>query len=170
MKRLLGLPLTVAAVLLSVALGFMNAGCWAQVAPSLQKPPVTQATKKKGLVPARRLEMALQKSQEPDTLLPVLMHTIERGLRGSRRSGSSELDRIFDRVIQRHPEVDRRLLQNLVTDYRALPASVRARGLPRRYSKPRPCAPHRSFRHSDVGQAGAGNTQNRSFPPADGAR
>jgi len=130
MKRLLGLPLTVAAVLLSVALGFMNAGCWAQVAPSLQKPPVTQATKKKGLVPARRLEMALQKSQEPDTLLPVLMHTIERGLRGSRRSGSSELDRIFDRVIQRHPEVDRRLLQNLVTDYRALPASVRARGLP----------------------------------------
>ncbi|GIV21734.1 MAG: hypothetical protein KatS3mg023_3485 [Armatimonadota bacterium] len=132
MKRLFGFPVMGVAVLLSVVLVAMQGSCWAQVAPPLQKPPspAGQTTKKEGLAPAKRLEMALQKSQEPDTLLPVLMHTIERGLQGSQRSGSSELDRIFDRVIQRHPEVDRRLLQNLATDYRALPASVRTRGLP----------------------------------------
>lgn len=134
MKRLFHFPSMGVALLLLlvVAVWVLSDSCWAQVAPSLQKPPAPagQATKKKGLAPAKRLEMALQKSQEPDALLPVLMHTIERGLQGSRRNGSSELDRIFDEVIRRHPEVDRRLLQNLVADYRALPASVRTRGLP----------------------------------------
>jgi len=102
------------------------------VPPSPQKAPsqAEKTTKKKGLLPIKRLEIALQKSQEPDVLLPVLMHTIERGLQGSRRSGSSELDQIFDRSIQRHPEVDQQVLQRLVADYRAIPASIRTRGLP----------------------------------------
>lgn len=132
MKCLFRFPLMGVAVLLSVAFFVFRDSCWAQVAPPLQKPssPAAQATKKRGLAPAVRLERALQKSQEPDVLLPVLMHTMERGLQGSRRNGSSQLDRIFDEVIRRHPEVDRRLLQNLVADYRALPASVRTRGLP----------------------------------------
>ena len=128
----LRLPVAHVAVLLSMVLWGGNCGCWAQVAPSLQKPPSSseQATKKKALAPAKRLELVLQNSPEPDVLLPVLMHTIDRGLQGSARAGSSDLDRVFDRVIQRHPEIDRRLLGNLVRDYRALPASVRARGLP----------------------------------------
>lgn len=106
---------------------------WAQVMRPPLEGPSGQAgvqAKKKGLTPVKRLELALQKDQEPDVLTPIVMHTIERGLQGSRRSGSSELDRIFDQVLQRHPEVDKQLLQKLVVDYKSLPASVRARGLP----------------------------------------
>ncbi|MGC8784688.1 MAG: hypothetical protein ACP5RN_09950 [Armatimonadota bacterium] len=93
----------VAAVLLGIAL--LASTCWAQDArPPLQKPPeqVVLQSKKRGLAPAKRLEIALQKEQQPDALMPVVMHTIERGLQGSQRSGSSELDRIFDQVLQRH--------------------------------------------------------------------
>lgn len=120
-----------AAVLLYIAL--WATVCWAQGArPPLKKPPEQAGvqSKKRGLSPVQRLELVFQKEQEPDVLTPIVMHTIERGLQGSRRSGFSELDRIFDQVLQRHPEVDKQLLQQLVADYRSLPASVRSRGLP----------------------------------------
>ncbi len=106
--------------------------CYAQTPVSPQKPEAAtqQSTKKKGLAPAKRLELALAKDTEPDALTPIIMHTIERGLQGSRRQGTSPLDEVFDRVLQRHPEIDRALLQRLVTDYKAIPASIRTRRLP----------------------------------------
>ena len=87
--------------------------------------PVAKSGKKSNLTPATRLRLALEKSKSQSALLPVAMHTLERGLKGPSRKGNSALDAIFDQVLKRHPGVSKALLQKLVTDWNALPATTR---------------------------------------------
>ncbi len=105
---------------------------WAQAPVSPNRPDTVtgQATKKRGLAPVKRLELAIARESEPDALTPMVMHTIERGLQGAQRRGSSPFDEIFDRVLRQHPEVNKALLQQLVADYKAVPIAVRTRKLP----------------------------------------
>lgn len=72
-----------------------------------------------------RLEQAVQTIAQPNPLLPLVMHTLARGLQGADNKG--DLDAVFDQAMQRHPNASRELLSQFVADYQALPVSTRAR-------------------------------------------
>ncbi|MCC6443677.1 MAG: IPT/TIG domain-containing protein [Armatimonadetes bacterium] len=85
------------------------------------------ARKRPAMEPAQRLRISLDRTGEKNPLLPVLMHTLERGLQGQNRTGASALDRLFDRTLQRHPGVPKEILQKMVADWKSLPETTRAR-------------------------------------------
>lgn len=64
--------------------------------------------------------------QEPNPLIPLIMHTIERGLQGNARQGVSDVDQVFDRAMA-HRNVSRETLQKIVNNYRALPEPIKSR-------------------------------------------
>lgn len=103
--------------------------------------PTTQKRKRLNLTASARLRIALEKSESQNAVSSVVMHTIERGLKGPARQGKSQLDTIFDQVLGRHPVISRALLKRLVNDWNAIPATIRDRVSPSRLRKLDPAQP-----------------------------
>lgn len=97
----------------------------------LSKPTSQNAQSKRLQLPSRRrLQRALERDPQGDALLAAALHTIERGLSLPANQRTSDFDRMFNEVLQRHPNVPKQLLGQLASDYRALPRAVRTRGVP----------------------------------------
>lgn len=109
--------------------------------PGIGSRPTAQKNKRMNLTPAARLRTALEKSSGQNAVIPVVMHTMERGLKGPARQGKSQIDAIFDQVLKRHPGVSKALLQKFVTDWNAIPATIRERISPLTLRKLDPAQP-----------------------------
>lgn len=72
-----------------------------------------------------RVQRLAAQVEEPNPLIPLIMHTIERGLQGNARQDVSDVDRIFDQAMSQR-NVSRETLQQIVNNYRALPEPMRA--------------------------------------------
>lgn len=72
-----------------------------------------------------RVQRLATRVEEPNPLIPLIMHTIERGLQGNARQDLSDVDQIFDRAMSQR-NVSQEALQQIVNNYRALPEPMRA--------------------------------------------
>lgn len=86
--------------------------------------------KKQQFTRTQRLQRALQRDSQSAVLFAAAMHTIERGTLLPANQRTSQFDRLFDETLKRHPGVSRQMLQQLVTDYKALPPTIRRTGVP----------------------------------------
>lgn len=97
--------------------------------PRVEQPQrATEQRKREPISPAERLARDLGNGQRSSAFVGVLMHSLDRVLAGE--SGKTELDLAVERSIARNPGVSRARLAQMVAEYRAVPAEVRARGMP----------------------------------------
>lgn len=78
----------------------------------------------------KTLRAAVEQSTKKDVITPVLMHTLERGLKGIPSSEKTDLDRTFDAVMARHPNMSKDQLKKLVSDWKAIPEKSKAKLVP----------------------------------------
>lgn len=111
-----------------------------ELTPAAQAPPTrtlsspSARSKRSGLSPSQRLGRALDQSKEQDPLFGLMMLTIERGLTLPAVQRQTDLDKAFDQALQRHPNVSKELLQQLVNDFKGLSDATRSKAMPKALS------------------------------------
>lgn len=92
-------------------------------------PPINlNRAQRKSLPGHVRLANSMKLAYEQNPILPIVVHTIERGLRGSTSTG--ELDKAFANALKKYPRTSKERLQKFVEAYKQLDSNLKAKIVP----------------------------------------
>lgn len=93
-----------------------------------ERVPLDQQKSRRRRTPAERFERHVDQAPGEEPLLPVMMHAFERILADEARL--TDLERIFARGLEQHPELDRAKVARWVQAWQEIPSELKARVVP----------------------------------------
>lgn len=100
------------------------------VKDSASQSPAAKAADAQRAIVAQMRRDTLKRIAKPNPVLPIVIQTIERGLKGVPAAQKTELDRAYDRAIASHPNAPKEWLTALVANWHSLPETTRRKLAP----------------------------------------